>query len=112
MIQKKNKSNIFKTGMKFKIRLVNTLVGHDEVDYSMLIDQLRSIPEETERALVKFLYAELSKQEYHEKVSSIEQLGGLFQKFANSLSVSALSPQTLLFLYFTYKSLEVKYTGF
>lgn len=94
-----------------KIRLVNALVGHEEVDYSSLMRQLRSIPEETEKTLVNFLFMEIGKQKYHEKVSSSEEFGALFQKFAKALSVSALSPQTLLFLYFAYRNLEIKKSG-
>ena len=90
------------------ISMVNGLTGGVEVDYDSLISQLQSIPEETEKSVVKCLCTELIKREYHEKPLTKEELTTQFQKFSSFLSVSALSPQALLFLYFTHKELDSK----
>lgn len=90
-------SNLFK--------VTNGLTNHDDIDYTSLIEQLGSIPEETEKAIVKFLFKELCKKEYKEKPCSNEEISKLFQRFSSALPISELSPQAIYTLYFTHKSL-------
>jgi len=88
-----------------KIHLVNGLTNHDDIDYASLVEQLGSIPEETEKTIVKFLFKELCKKEYKEKPCPNEEISKLFQRFSSALPISALSPQAIYTLYFTHKSL-------
>lgn len=61
--------------------------------------QLKSIPEATEKSIVKMLLNELQKDEYRSSPETRRDLILKFRNFGRTLVTAALSPQTLYFLY-------------
>lgn len=62
-------------------------------------DQLKSIPKDTEKSIVRMMITEMRKDEYHTSPESAEAQFKQFRKFGRTLVTSSLSPQALYFLY-------------
>lgn len=69
------------------------------VDASEILRQLKSIPKETEKSIIKMMMSEMQKEKYRSSPVSEEALYKQFRGFGRTLVTSSLSPQTLYFLY-------------
>ena len=85
--------------LKF-IELVNVIVsGKDPVNASDIYNQLKSIPEETEKSIIGMMKNEIQKDGYHTRPESEEALSRQLKDFSKTLMTSSLSPQALYFMY-------------
>ena len=64
-----------------------------------LLEQLKSIPKETEKSIINMMKAEIQKGKYHTSPETAEAQYKQFRGFGRTLVTSSLSPQTLYFLY-------------
>lgn len=62
-------------------------------------NQLRLIPKDTEKSIIRMMIAEMRKEEYQTAQESAESYFKQFRKFGRTLVISTLSPQALYFLY-------------
>lgn len=62
-------------------------------------NQLKSIPKDTEKSIIRMMISEMRKGEYRTSPESAEAQFKQFRKFGRTLVTSSLSPQTLYFLY-------------
>ena len=78
---------------------INAMTGGVAFSLENIQKQLKTIPEQTEKAIIEMMIAEIKKDEYHTKPTSEQELTAHFREFGKTLEVSSLSPQTLYFLY-------------
>lgn len=64
-----------------------------------ILQQLKSIPKETEKAIIKMMVSEMQKEKHHTSQKSEDELYKQFREFGRTLSIASLSPQTLYFMY-------------
>jgi hypothetical protein len=73
-----------------------------------ILQQLKSIPKETEKSIIKMMVSEMQKEKYHTSQKSEDELYKKFREFGRTLSIASLSPQTLYFMYMSTSKISVK----
>lgn len=90
------------------VNLFNKFETNNVISASDILKQLKSIPKNTEKSIIRMMTIEMQKEKYHVSPQSAEEHGKLFRDFGRTLMTSSLSPQALYFLYFSNLSKSTK----
>jgi len=71
----------------------------NSVTIEEICNQLKSIPKETEKSIIKMMILEIQKDKYHASPKTEKDLFSQFRSFGRTLVTASLCPQALYFLY-------------